>query len=345
MTETCVDKTKYLQDAEIHQTAAEAYSSNVPYYRNEIYKATIVRPQVKNAAGAVERAEMIFDGDSMCFTGIIEPNNSGKVSFGGTLDSYFLILKPSNYAGSGSDGLVITNGSATVLGGFSEGAITASTKGKLEIYSVMNSGQVTVSGSTEIFIGNVTNTGKLTTIDVSATLIDIDNSGDVEVNGPSAGGRGQGGYYSAYNIVNTGSITIGTGAVSISGENIVNEGTITIRSGVVSLSFTCPQNGHLGSLDIKEGVTGTITYKEACKGVMTVPDTVSQVVITEAPTPAPPTPAPPTVQPTAEPPTSAAPTATPPDSGTISGAFSMRLSACVWIPCLVLGAVLAMTMA
>lgn len=246
----CIDHQQFLNDALAGMTAQQAVTNNATYYRHAHYLLRTSRAQVVNHANAVMRAEFHLL-PSVCFVTLFEPFNHGKVTMTGGPSTYALVLNPMNYADA--DQLqILGSGSATVLGGSNAGAINSTTNGILELYGIANTGNVyaTVETGTNggIIIASVTN-GAAATIDITdltVTLIDIVNEGNVIA-------RGSSGKYNAYDITNT--------------------GTVTIKGGQVDLHFTCNSGG---TIVLETGVIGTLSYPtEACRGSITAPSTVT----------------------------------------------------------------------
>jgi len=262
----CIDQTQFLNDAASGLTAEQAFNANQAYYEDKIYRGVLFRGIMTNNASAVDRAKITFSEEyaPMCWIGLWETTNNGEVVFESSSQTYALILNPTNMATS--DPLSLSGkGTAVVLGGTSAGTIDSTTTGKVEIYGVESSGPIKVANSQDILLAGIVNRGNIIADNVSATLIDITNHGSVTVKG--------GGKYKAYNIV--------------------NKGNIIVEAGNIELELICPSSG---SVTMSEGVTGKVKYETGCKGTMSLPSGVEEIVPpTPAPTPEPtaaPTPAP-----------------------------------------------------
>jgi len=247
----CVDPTQFLADAAAGMTAQAAFDANPQYYEERIYRGSVIRAVLSNNESAVERSRITFSEFKypLCWIGLWEPTNKGEVIFESSSRTYAMVLNPMNLAGG--EPLSFTGaGDVSVLGGTSAGSINFASTGKVEVYGVENSGPIVATGSQYIIIANVTNRagGTLVATEVTATLINIWNEGEVLASG------------------------------NFTGYDIVNMANVTVTSGSIDLYFSCPQTG---IIDIKEGVTGSITYHEGCKGTIIVPGTVQEIVIAD----------------------------------------------------------------
>lgn len=236
---TCISQNKFLADAASGKTAQAAFDADPKYYQDEIYKAVLFRAVLSNNASATMRARMEFSEFKypMCFIGMWEPKNRGEVVIKSSNRSYFLILNPENMAGG--EPLVISGtGTGVVLGGTSAGTIHLKSAGKIRVCGVTNSGPIMATTSQDIVIVDTVNRegGTITATDVTATLFSITNAGTVTASG------------------------------KIAAFGIKNSGNITINSGSIELHLICPTTG---SVEIKAGVTGKLSYQKGCKGTIT----------------------------------------------------------------------------
>lgn len=236
---TCISQTKFLADAALGMTAQAAFDADQKYYQDEIYKAVLFRAVLSNNASAVMRARMEFSEFKypMCFIGMWEPKNRGEVVIKSSNRSYFLILNPENMAGG--EPLVISGkGTGVVLGGTSAGTIHLKSAGKIRVCGVTNSGPIVATKSQDIVIVDTVNRkgGTITATGVTATLVSITNAGTVTASG------------------------------KIAAFGIKNSGKISINSGSIELHLICPTTG---SVEIKAGVTGKLSYQKGCKGTIT----------------------------------------------------------------------------
>lgn len=245
--EKCTDGTALLAEIEAGKTWAEIEAANKTLY-SESLPAIInsgTRAKVVNHANAVMLAELTIPS-SVCFAALYEATNEGKVKVTGGAKTDIYMVNPTNLAGTGS-GIEVSGGSFKVLGGTSAGPINIATTGKIAVVGVENSGTVAASLSQDVLIANVVNkaSGVVTVTGVEATLNDVTNAGKVKV----MAGAGK---YNAFDITNTGEITIAAGAIEI--------------------HTICPSSG---TITASAGVTGKITYESGCKGIITVPNTVT----------------------------------------------------------------------
>lgn len=243
----CLDPALFLQDAAAGKTAEAAFSANASYYEQYL-SAFIFNPIVTNHANAVVRAEFTFT-QKTCFLAVVGAQNKGKIIVDGTDKTYAIIHNPINYADA--DAISFNGGNAVILGGTNAGPINVNTEGKLEVYGVENSGPIDVKTSKDVIIADVANKASATIVvyNVSATLTNVVNQGYVTA---------KGGSYKAYGIVNI--------------------GAITIEAGDIELELLCPPSGSTaGTVTLKDGVTGKVTYAVGCKGTLDAPSTVTLV--------------------------------------------------------------------
>jgi len=238
----CVSEVQFLKDGTAKTTVTAATAANQAYYA-DVSRQMLAAVKVVNPAGVADRASMIFTKDT-CFVFISDAYNAGKLTINGGDKTFALITNPTNVAGP--DALTVTGGSAMILGGTNAAKIVSTTAGSLDIHGVANTGSLIVSKSQSIVIADTTNTGgTITVTDVSVTLIDVTSSGKIVASGAA-------GKYVAYNIVNT--------------------GTITISAGTIDLHFKCNTGG---TVTIGDSVTGKISYEAGCKGTITAPAAVT----------------------------------------------------------------------
>jgi len=134
-----------------------------------------------------------------------------------------------------------------MFGGSSAGAVDVSSPGKIAVMDVQNEGPITVTVSQDVFIARILNKAGAT-VDVnniSATLVNITNEGNVTVKG--------GGNYTAWKII--------------------NKGLIRMEAGHIELQLVCPSSGEV---TMSDGVTGRVTYEKGCRGNLSLPAGVTE---------------------------------------------------------------------
>jgi len=250
----CLDQASFLADAAAGKTVAAAMSAKAAYYANAA-KNVLGGASLVNHKNATSRAAMTLTNET-CFVVIGQAKNHGKFTISGSSKTYALIIEPTNFADA--DDLKVTGGSATVLGGSNAGNIVSTTTGSFEVYGLSNRGNVHVSGATNVIIADVQNKGgKILVTDMpSVTLINVQSYGNITANGAN-------GNYKAYDIVNT--------------------GLITINAGTIDLHFKCNTGG---TVTVGTSVTGKISYENGCKGIITAPTAVTLTELGASATPA-----------------------------------------------------------
>ena len=248
-------------------TAATALAANPDYYdKLQPWLTAMGNVRVSHSSLVGATKQKIILGHSGA-TLLFRPENSGGIStvacgtgsnpacpVGLTpSDLHSIVIEPINYD-VGDNEIHFSVGDVTVTGGQNFGKIEITTSGKVRISEIENSGEVDFANSEDVFIAGLPNSGKITFTNTKTTFVDILNeaTGDVTIDG---------GEYSAYGVVNKGTITVKAGS-DISGHIKCNEG---------------------GTIIVEEGVTGSATVSSgSCQGTVSG-DGASLFVYEDAP--------------------------------------------------------------
>jgi len=239
----CASEMKFLEDAAAGVTITEAMQANASYY-DSVLESLRIGAVVTNHANAGDKA-MFNLTSATCFMTLSHAKNKGRITVNGGANTVLLVHSPTNYADA--DVITLHNASVYVLGGTNAGPIDIDTTKKVEVYGVNNSGPITIRNSQDVVVASVYNgaAAQIDVTDLSASLIDVENHGNVTING-------QGGMYNVWNAI--------------------NHGVVTVNAGTFNATMICPSDG---TVTIAEGVTGEIAYEEGCRGTITAPSTVT----------------------------------------------------------------------